>query len=550
MQLSKLKIADFKRIKTAEISLSDINILVGANASGKSSIIQAVHLAACLIRQADRVDASKTSTVGVDELDYLPSENYSMLGHHSVWGNRAGSPSSKIEFTFTSPGSEATGHCEIRSARNAGISITGQVPSDLTAILRAKQKFFSAYIPGISGIPNREEKKSRKVVLKACSYGDSNVILRNVLLLLKQQGDLSQIEIWMKSIIGDVKLFVEYNEDRDLTIDCSVEIDGLKRPIELIGTGYLQLIQLFSYILLFKPGILLVDEPDIHLHPSVQEKLVQTLAEVARSRQVRILLTTHSPFIVRGAPPSANVYWVKDGSIEHTNRQQVELALGWGAFGKKIIIVSEDTKTDLLRKLISQWPQLDRLLTFYPGTGFKNLPTPAQSAEISIALGNKFKILVHRDRDSLTDAEALLLTRQYADVGIDLWLPVLSDVEGYFCRPSFLTEFLGCSSADAEGFLGEVIRKQNAAIIAQFAKQRAAHNDELHKAGGSPPNDDVWQALQTRDLKGTKGKFMFGQLKNEIGGGRYSESAVLQHTMVAEVATDLRVKLEEVLARA
>lgn len=94
------------------------------------------------------------------------------------------------------------------------------------------------------------------------------------------------IEGWIRQIIGPIRIFVDYDEERDLTIDCQVEMDGDTRPIELIGTGYLQLIQIFTYILLFNPGILLIDEPDIHLHPTVQEKLVQVLAQVADERNL------------------------------------------------------------------------------------------------------------------------------------------------------------------------------------------------------------------------------------------------------------------------
>lgn len=552
MRLSEIKIQNFKRIREVSFKLSEINILVGANASGKSSIIQAVHLAACLVRQAERVDSSKTSTVGIEELDYLPSDNYSLLGYQTAWGNRAGSPSSKIEFTFSSETegvSDLVALCELRSARNAGISITGQIPSDLSGTLRARQKFFSAYIPGISGIPNREEKRSKKVVLKACSYGDSNVILRNVLLLLKQQGQLATIQEWIKKVIGDIKLFVEHDEEKSLTIDCYVEIDRLKRPIELIGTGYLQLIQLFSYVLLFKPGILLVDEPDIHLHPSVQEKLVQTLAEVAKERSVRILLTTHSPFIVRGAPPNTNVHWVSEGEIKPSNRSEVELALGWGAFGKKVIIVSEDAQTAWIRKLLAQWPQIDRLVTFYPGTGFKHLPTPEKAREIADALGGKFQILVHRDRDSLTETEATNLISRYSASGIDLWLPIHGDVEAYFCQPSFISELIGCTITDAESHRDEVLRKRASEIKAQFEKQRRAHNEELYAAGGSPSNEDVRGQLEARPLKDAKGKYVFGQLKNEIGEKRFGEDVVSKHTIIDELASDLREKLEEIIAR-
>ena len=94
MKLTKLKVEDFKRVKSVEIDLADVNILVGGNGSGKSSIIQAIHLACCVMRQVERVEKGKTSTVGIDELDYLPSNNYKLLGHKTVWGNKAGTPSS------------------------------------------------------------------------------------------------------------------------------------------------------------------------------------------------------------------------------------------------------------------------------------------------------------------------------------------------------------------------------------------------------------------------------------------------------------------------
>src|ERR1019366_7997155 len=123
---------------------------------------------------------------------------------------------------------------------------------------------FSAYIPGISGIPNREEKRSKKVILKACSYGDSNIILRNALDLLRTESpqNIALIEGWISDIVGPLKIFVDHVGERDLAISCQITINGDTRPIELIGTGYLQLIQIFSYILLFSPGILLIDEPD------------------------------------------------------------------------------------------------------------------------------------------------------------------------------------------------------------------------------------------------------------------------------------------------
>lgn len=541
MLLTKLRIDDFKRVDAVEIDLADINILVGANGSGKSSIIQAVHLACCVMRQADRIEATKTSTVGVDELDYLPTDNYKMLGFQSTWGNRVGSPSSKVQLVFSQEQAQFTATCELRSARNAGISITGAVPRELTDVLRKKGKFFSAYIPGISGIPNKEDKKSRKVILKACSYGDSNIILRNVLLLLQSQNqqNIALIESWISKIIGPVHIVIRYDEDRDLYISCDVEIGGDTRPLELIGTGYLQLIQIFSYILLFEPGILLIDEPDIHLHPTAQERLAGVLANVAAERKIRVLLTTHSPFVIRGSPVNARVYWVSDGVIDSGNRHEVEFALGWGAFGKKVIIISEDSKTALLRKLVSQWPELEKFATFYPGTGYKSLVTPKQASEISASLGGKYKILVHRDRDSMTDQEVQRLREQYAAEGVCLWVTDQSDVESYFCSAAYIRDLVGCTEAEAEQYVENVLTTHTQPIWDQFNAQRARHNQEFYAQGGSPANQEVWTQFQGRPLRGAKGKYVFGQLQNRISGNRFNLEAILAHNPQVQLAPEL-----------
>ena len=127
MKLSKIKIEKFKRIDEIEIASGSLNILVGTNGSGKSSVLQATHLASCLLRQADRIRIGSTSTVAVMDLDYLPSDEYSRLGHGDNWGNKRNTPSSKITFTFEDDqGHKVEAICEARAARNAGISVSGQ----------------------------------------------------------------------------------------------------------------------------------------------------------------------------------------------------------------------------------------------------------------------------------------------------------------------------------------------------------------------------------------------------------------------------------------
>lgn len=530
MILNKIKIENFKKVRNVELDLADINILVGGNGSGKSSMIQAIHLASSVMRQAGRVD-SKTSTVDIDDLDYLPTNDYKLLGFNSTWGNKDGSPSSKITFSFLDPQQNVTNsaYCELRSARNAGISIKGHVPTSLTSFLRNKKHFFSAYIPGISGIPNKEEKKAKKVILKACSYGDSNVVLRNVLLLLKNENqvNISDIESWVREIMmSPISIDVAYNEDNDLSIKCKTTINGTDRPIELSGTGYLQLIQLFCYILLFKPAILLVDEPDIHLHPTAQSKLLKVLSRIASERKIRVILSTHSPFIVRDAPTNANVYWLENGQLNNVSRQSVELALGWGTFGKKVIIVTEDKKTIFLKHIISQWPQIDRLITILPGSGYQHLPNPEQANELCESLGGMYKVVIYRDRDSLTDSEVEKIKHNYSAKGANIIFSAESDLESYFCNSDFVGELCNKGKTFIDHKIDTILHTKATDIKNSFDSQRQAHNQELHKTGGSPTNEDVWDSFQTRPLKGAKGKFLFNQLKNALQSDNFDEVKV------------------------
>lgn len=548
MRLESVRIEKFKRINEIDLPLSDLNILVGSNGSGKSSILQALHLASCLMRQAERIRATATAMVRVNDLDYLPSDEYWRLGHGAAWGNRSDSPSSKVQFLFRDEdNSEITAHLEMRSARNAGISVGGELPEVVRTQFRGPDVFFSGFIPGISGIPNIEQKNSKRVVLKACSFGDSNVYLRNALNLLSP-ADIEQIENWLEQLLGRIKLKIRFDEAKDFDIHAEAEIGGFAMPLELLGTGYLQLIQIFCYILLFRPKILLVDEPDIHLHPSVQEKLAESLLQISRAQNIKIIMTTHSPFIVRGAPADTKVVWLADGRKQTEDRSVVELALGWGAFGKKVILVSEDKKNDLLKKIIQQWPDIERAVTVLPGRGYKHILTRPEAEELRASLGSTFKLLVHRDRDSLTDHEVARLQDEYNSDGIRLWLTEQSDIESEFCKPEFIAS-LTHEPADLCGtWLNEILTQNRAPIADQFARHRVSHNDELYKTGGSPTNAEVWEGFQDRILKGAKGKFIFNQLKNKISGGRFSESTIDQHRGFPELASSLRLNLEDLLA--
>jgi hypothetical protein len=114
-----------------------------------------------------------------------------------------------------------------------------------------------------------------------------------------------------------------------------LETDTGRFPLESSSGGIGAIIDLVWQIYIFTltaPGrqfTLLIDEPENHLHPSLQRELLPSLTKAFPLAQ--IIVTTHSPFIV-SAEPSASVYTLEfardpDAPLADTRRAVVAHSL-------------------------------------------------------------------------------------------------------------------------------------------------------------------------------------------------------------------------------
>ena len=64
------------------------------------------------------------------------------------------------------------------------------------------------------------------------------------------------------------------------------------------GFGANSLIQLFHQLVIADQGAtVLIEEPEIHLHPKAQAELAEVLADTAKSEDKQIIMTTHSEYV-------------------------------------------------------------------------------------------------------------------------------------------------------------------------------------------------------------------------------------------------------------
>ncbi len=139
----------------------------------------------------------------------------------------------------------------------------------------------------------------------------------------------------------DVSRYLEKVLDKELRVRAQIgtaifSLDALERlssnSSELVneGFGLNQLVYLLAKVLDSESEIILIEEPEIHLHPGACSRLIETLAEIATEKNKKILISTHSEILVSSAlnlipaskikPDQIKMYWVKR---EHNNTKLV-----------------------------------------------------------------------------------------------------------------------------------------------------------------------------------------------------------------------------------
>ena len=166
-----------------------------------------------------------------------------------------------------------------------------------------------------------------------------------------------------------------------------------------------------------------------------REKLLATMCgalgyieEAAVDFSTQVILTTHSPHVIRTASSKVKMAWLADGGVA-TDDKVIREKMGWGLLDKSILIITEDQNTPLLQAIVDQWPDHSKRTAIWPVFGSENLPTADGARSLKAMLGIS-KLVVHRDGDFMVSAEKETLRAKFAGSGCSLWITEPSDIEG------------------------------------------------------------------------------------------------------------------------
>lgn len=569
--LSEVRVRRFKSIEDVTIKLDKLTVLVGPNNAGKSSLLQAIQFATsiCQSLKIDDVSAwsrgARSGTLSTQQLIYTPLRSLDAL---ATGGRLRQDATLAIGVELRDNASNETVVSVTRGKnRNIAVRVNGET---LGRELENLDDPYSVVAPGLAGIPSVEEFRSAGIVRRAAARGDANSVFRNVLWTLKRDAPKwAVLESRLAQIFPDVELRIDFDSNTDEYIRAEVNRgEEYWLPIDSAGTGVLQALQVLSYVGVYGPKLLILDEPDSHLHPDNQRKMARLLRLLTDETDLQVLLSTHSRHMLdEFGQLGATVHWISDGSKQEGDFDRVSALLELGALdagdrlrhgATPVVVITEDTDTDGLRTLLLSSGLRDEDYQIWSYSGSSSLVSASILGRFIADIAPGTAVIVHRDRDYLTDEEANKYEEDLRGLGFTPFLTDGTDVESHFLNVAYLGEcFPHLRQDEIEALLSQATQDLRDKSIEICGNTRIEASNRARSAGG--PKESLTaialasaQAFDTNPARYRHGKKTLKRLKalvQALGGAQRSvgvtPSTHLSVSAIAAVADVVRARSDD-----
>ncbi|HEX6903250.1 MAG TPA: AAA family ATPase [Thermoanaerobaculia bacterium] len=280
MTIQKIKASNFKSFDELEVELRPLNILVGANAAGKSNFLEIFRF----LRDCS-------------ELGY---ENaVSLQGGMDYLANLKIGASRPVYLELTRTGSKWRVELE-KQAEAPGFTalyrITGPrpyKPEELT-----QPDFKASFFDLDPKLPKRAVPVTGKADLES-DGSNLAVVLGN---LLKYEEERARLTLLLRDLlpfVTDVKVD-RFTADKSLLFSIKeVYAQGDYLPAPFLSDGTIHLTALLVALYFDKSPIVIIEEPERNIHPHLISKVAAMLADASKQKQV--IVTTHNPELVKHA---------------------------------------------------------------------------------------------------------------------------------------------------------------------------------------------------------------------------------------------------------
>ncbi len=450
MTISSVRFRNFKALRNYSVSLRDMNVLVGPNNSGKSTVLSAFRVLEQALRTARaRRPGRVNSHTGHPTYGHTILESTIPISLENVHSDYA-EEDSRIEFRYTNGNL-----LNIFFPRDGGCYVyweTNGRPITTAAAFRREFPVQVQVIPVLGPVEHEEPIVADDTVKRAAGTPRASRHFRNYWHKNPEGFEAFKKlveDTWPGMSIGLPE--ITNLLDHRLVMFCSE--DRMDRELFWAGLGFQVWCQLLTHISrCSESDILIVDEPEVYLHPDLQRQLLGILRDV----KPHIILATHSVEILGEADPEEILLIDKsrtsakrlkdiDGVQEalDTIGSVQNLTLTELARNRKILFVEGSNDFKLLRRFARKM-KLGELaagagLTVLESGGFSSWDrVQALAWGFDKTLGSGLKIGAIYDRDFRGDHETEALIENLRKEIHFVHFHRRKEIENYLLVPSVL----------------------------------------------------------------------------------------------------------------
>lgn len=441
LRISEITLKNFKTFKNLTINPNpDFNIIIGENSAGKSTIFEAIHLwekcyetyILASRKGFYKVKRSTNRYVNYQDLDFLritKDEDLFFDPKNTELGKCAEITVSltnddeditwSLGFKITCPTSIENAFYRVQPISEADFAdfaekfcATGRFLDEAVFIYQTRP---------VAGIHQFEPYYNEAQIKRKIQKGASHEVLRNK--IVAKRRSISELQESISSILEkevNFKLPPIARRDKDEYIDLLVSINGSKPyDLHLQGSGFLQIVEILATIEFIDAPLklLLVDEPDSHIHSKLQRKLISHLKSIDHNQ---FFVISHNDQFVTNAG-EGEIFFLneevkEEGILKPINSNSFDIiknSLGGVVMSlellnqsKQIVFVEGNDDAKYISTLYKKMADINEItksisdITFFPLRGKDNIVQKIEYNKRTLSnllKGKKWKVLFDQD---------------------------------------------------------------------------------------------------------------------------------------------------------
>ena len=406
----------FKAFKTFSLKLRHVNILVGPNNAGKSTILAAFRILAAGMRRANQRSPQLLKGPEGQVLGHVIELNSISVAEENIFWNYDDSEPAAVAFKLSNENTLTLYFPEPGAAYLIPFDATKRISSP--SLLRSRFNCPIGFVPILGPVEHNERLYRKEAARRALFSYQAARNFRNIWYHYPEQFEdfrSTLRETWPGMDIERPKIDMSHEEPL-LHMFCPEE--RIPREIFWSGFGFQVWCQMLTHLVQSrKSSIFLIDEPDIYLHSDLQRQLLGLLRNLGPD----ILIATHSTEMISEAEADDIVVVDKLRRSGHRVRDPEELTEVFSILGSSLNpVLTQLAKTR--RAVFVEGKDFQILSKFARRLGLTNVSTRSNFGVVPVegfspdrirslkrgieaTLGSKISAAAILDRDYRCDEE-------------------------------------------------------------------------------------------------------------------------------------------------